>query len=185
LAKRPSIDALVRRYFSAFGPATVADVAAWSRLTGLREVVERVRPRLRVLRDEQGRELFDAPDAPRPDPDVTAPVRFLPEYDNVLLSHADRSRFVPDAARADLATFGAPRAGSGSVLVDGRFAGFWFPQIGAKDGRTALDVRILPSVAKVSSRAIEREGRALLALYAGGALRSKDAPSREVRITRG
>jgi Winged helix DNA-binding domain len=119
---RPSIDDVVLRYFAAFGPATVADVAAWSRLTGLREVVERIGPKLRVFRDERGRELFDLPDAPRPDPGVAAPVRFLPEYDNVLLSHADRSRFGAGDPQRFAAAVGPYR---GAVLVDGEVQAIW------------------------------------------------------------
>jgi hypothetical protein len=113
----------VLRYLGAFGPASVADVTTWSRLTGLREVVECLRPQLLTFRDERGRELFDLHAAPRPDPATPAPVRFLPEYDNVLLSHADRTRVIAPETRAALS--GAARVGSGSVLHDGFLCGVW------------------------------------------------------------
>src|SRR4029079_11900980 len=116
LVANPSIDDVVVRYLRAFGPASVADVAAWAGLTGLREVLERLRHRLRTFRDERGRELFDLPDAPRPDPDTPAPSRFLPEYDNMLLSHADRSRFLLGDERAPVST---ARIVHGTVLHDG------------------------------------------------------------------
>ncbi|MGH9247153.1 MAG: winged helix DNA-binding domain-containing protein [Acidimicrobiales bacterium] len=92
----PSVDEFVMRYLAAFGPASVRDMQTWSGLTRLGEVAERLPPRLATFRDEQGRELFDLPDAPRPDPETPAPVRFLYDFDNLLLSHADRSRFVSE-----------------------------------------------------------------------------------------
>ncbi len=119
LVASPSVDEVVVRYLRAFGPATAADIAAWSRLTGFREVIDRLRPRLRTFRDERGRELVDLPDAPLPDPDTPAPARFLPEYDNVALSHADRSRYTPDQ------TIVVSGPVHGSVLHDGFLCATW------------------------------------------------------------
>ena len=115
LETAPSIDDMVLRYLAAFGPALPADVAAWSRLTGFREILERLRPGLRTFRDERGRELFDVPDGPLPDPAVPAPPRFLPEYDNALLSHGDRTRYTPD----DAARLATETRVLGTVLDDG------------------------------------------------------------------
>ncbi|MGN8246009.1 winged helix DNA-binding domain-containing protein [Cellulomonas soli] len=123
------VERMVLRYLAAFGPASVADVQTWSGLTGLRAVVERLRPRLRVFRTAagegpaRGRELVDLPDAPRPPSDVTAPVRFLPDLDNVLLSHADRSRIVPDEVRVHLRSPNGVLPGT--VLVDGTVGATW------------------------------------------------------------
>jgi Winged helix DNA-binding domain len=170
LEAKPSLERMVARYLAAFGPATVADVATWSRLTGLREAVDRLRPRLRTFRDERGRELFDLPDAPRPDPETPAPPRFLPEYDNALLSHADRTRFVTqDQRRAFSRVDGRIK---GTVLNDGFVFGVWQRREGT------LVVSHTGRAPKRALAAIAAEGRRLLRLIAPG------AEAREVRFAR-
>ena len=152
LAPDPSLDDVVLRYLAAFGPAAVADVTTWCRLTGLRDVVDRLRPQLVTFRDERGRELFDLPKAPRPDPGTPAPVRFLPEYDNVLLSHDDRSRFVAAAERALLGPVWS--TGWGAVLHDGGVRAIWRAEPGC------LIVRHVP-LPKRALASIAAEGRRL------------------------
>ncbi len=170
LVADPSIDDVVLRYLAAFGPATAADMAAWSRLTGFREVVDRLRPRLRTFRDERGRELLDVPDGLLPDPEVPAPARFLPEYDNVLLSHADRRRFTRDDA-ATLATDGPVH---GTALSDGVVCATWTIERTAE--ASTMTVRHLP-LAPGSAAELEAE--------ADGALRflEPQAGHRDVRLT--
>jgi len=173
LAADPSIDDTVLRYLAAFGPATVADVATWSRLTALRAVVERLRPHLRTFRDERGRELFDLPDAPRPEPDTPAPPRFLPEYDNALLSHADRSRFRRDEER--------PRSGvtgpvHGMVLSDGLLCGSWRLERDRDTGSATLVVTQLERLTKRAGASVAAEGRRFLRFVAA------DADGHDVRF---
>jgi len=123
LAAETTPDAFVLRYLAAFGPATVADVATWSWLTEVRAVMEQLRPGLRISRDERGRELFDVPEGLLPDPATPAPPRFLPEYDNVLLSHKDRTRITESLQNLPLPAGDGGRMGT--FLFDGFMAGTW------------------------------------------------------------
>ena len=157
LADNPSLDDLVLRYLAAFGPATARDVGVWSSLTGIREVLDRLRPRLRTFRDEAGRELFDVSDAPLPDPETPAPARLLPEYDNLLLSHDDRSRM------GDPIFKGRPWW-HGSVLVDGFVAGTWQPE--RRNGGTTLRIGLYRSLTDAELADVEAEAASLTAFLA-------------------
>jgi hypothetical protein len=123
LDAEPSPDDMVLRYLTAFGPASVLDAQAWSGLRRLGEVVERLRPGLRVFRDEHGRELFDLPDAPRPDPETPAPPKFLGPFDQMILSYADRTRVLHDDYRKLVITQNG--LVKGTVLIDGAIQGQW------------------------------------------------------------
>ena len=118
-----TLDELVLRYLAAYGPATVKDVQTWCGLTRLGEVVDRLGTALIRLRHEDGHELVDLPDAPRPDADVPAPVRFIYDFDNLMLSYADRSRMSGSPPPEGLYTPHGPLPGA--VLVDGVFEGGW------------------------------------------------------------
>ncbi|MGH2464572.1 MAG: winged helix DNA-binding domain-containing protein [Candidatus Limnocylindrales bacterium] len=159
----PAPDGLVLRYLRAFGPATIADIGNWSGLTRLGTVVERLRDRLVVFRDERDRELFDLLDAPRPDPDVQAPARFLPEYDNLLLGHKDRTRVMD----VDQATplFPGNGAALGSVLLDGRFGGGW--RIERRGPAAILRIDLVAAPSGQERRELIDEGGRLLAFVAG------------------
>jgi hypothetical protein len=156
-------DEIVLRYLRAFGPATVSDVRTWSRLTGLRAVVERLRPRLRTFRDEHSRELLDVPDAPLPDPDTSAPARFLPRFDNALLSHADRVRIVSDEYRKRIIA-GGGMGSVGTFLVGGFVRGTWKTE--QIRNKATLVIESFEALPREHRDAVAEEGEHLLRFIA-------------------
>lgn len=162
-----SVDDLVLRYLRAFGPATVRDAQAWSGLTRLREVTDRLGDRLVRLRGEDGAELFDVPGAPLPDPETPAPVRFVADFDNILLSHADRARIMTEEHRREIFTVNGIIPGT--VLVDGFVRGTW--KITRHRGAATLVVRPLFQIPTRDVQALTVEGERLLAFAAADASR--------------
>lgn len=155
---------LVRRYLGAFGPATPADISAWSGVA-----VGRLRPSLAALdasgelwhaRDERGRALVDLVDAPRPPGGTPAPPRLLAMWDSVLLAHQDRTRIISDADRAQvIARNGDTLA---TFLVDGRVAGTWWAEVGP-GGRTRIAVEPFREVDVVAMRSLKAQADGLAA----------------------
>lgn len=170
LEEDTTADAAVLRYLAAFGPATVADIRIWSWLTGLRAVVERLRPRLRTYRDEANRELFDVEDGVIVDADTPAAPRFLGQYDNIFLSHDDRSRIVGDHVA------GHEMGWKGSVLVDGFGAGAWRVRRARKVATMTLE--LFGPISPAQRVAVETEAARLIDFVAA------DADRRDVQVVR-
>ena len=173
LEAAPSVDDVVLRYLRAFGPATVMDMQNWSGVTRLKAAFDRLRPRLAVFAAEDGRELFDLPEAPRPDPDTPAPVRLLGEYDNVLLGHADRSRIIP--RDFPWGAMLAPGRFVSNLLVDGTLRATWWLE---RDGKrkATLAIRPWPALSRAERGAVGDEARAMVEFAAA------DAAVRDVRF---
>jgi hypothetical protein len=168
------VDALVLRCVGALGPMTVLDLQGWCGLTRLREVVDRLGPRLRPFRGEDGAELYDLPRAPRPDPDTPAPARYLPEYDNLLLSHADRRRVNPDGRAIPL--FPGNGAQLGTFLVDGRHAGHWRIRREKGSDRAGLELEPFGRLGRSAVEELTAEGLDLLRFAAA------EAEDRDIRL---
>ncbi|WP_437587314.1 winged helix DNA-binding domain-containing protein [Sorangium sp. So ce1000] len=165
--------ALVRRYLASFGPATATDVQAWSGLTRVKDVLHALREQLCVFRDERGRELFDLPDAPRPPADTAAPPRFLPDYDNLLLAHDDRTRVIADEHRPRIVMSANLRI-LPTFLVDGFVAGTW--TVERKKATAALVLDPFDALARAAREQLAEEGESLLRFV------EEDASAFEVRF---
>jgi hypothetical protein len=158
LATETAADDVVLRYLAAFGPASVADIRIWSWLTGLRAVVDRLRPRLRTFRDEAGRELFDVEDGLLVDPDVPAPIRLLPQYDNIFLSHDDRSRILVEKITVPDLVW------KGGVLVDGFISGAW--RIRREKRQATMTIELVTPVTGAPRVELEEEAARVFAFVA-------------------
>jgi hypothetical protein len=160
---KPSAPKIVLRYLAAFGPASVRDAQAWSGLTKLGAVFEKLRPELVTFRDDDGRELFDLPHAPRPDPDTPAPPRFLPVYENAVLGFVYRNRILRGGPR----TPPPENAWVKTYLLDGFVAGFW--KIAEPKAMATLEIAPFGTLTKRDKAALSAEGERLLAFAAGHA----------------
>ena len=156
-ATEGDVEAIVLRYLRAFGPASTSDVRTWSWLTGLAPVIARMRSGLRTYRDVSGRELLDVPDGMIVDGGEPVSVRFLPEYDNFFLSHADRTRIT-------VATPSVEQYDKGTLLVDGFMVGGWRARTDG-DG-TVLAIRPIRELTAAERADVETEAAALLAFLA-------------------
>jgi winged helix DNA-binding protein len=172
LAEIADLPAFVMRYLAAFGPASVADMQNWSGLRRLDDAFAAARPKLVSFRDEKGRELFDLPRAPRPDPETPAPVRFLPEYDSLVLGHADRTRVISDEFRRVIFTKNLQILPT--FLVDGRAAGSW--KIERKKTSATLVATTFSRLSRRAREDLANEATELLAFA------EPDATTRNVRF---
>ena len=158
LGAEDSLVELVRRYLAAFGPATIKDAQRWSAIADLAPAFDALRPELVTFRDDKRRELFDLRDAPRPAAETEAPVRFIPDFDNLVLGHDDRRRIIADEHRPALVTKNL--LVRPTFLVDGFVAGTW--AIERSKRAATLTLALFAPLAKPVRAQLEAEGTALL-----------------------
>jgi hypothetical protein len=161
------LEALILRYLRAFGPARAADFQKWSgRRAGVPEAFARLRDQLVAFADEDGRELLDLADAPRPPGDTPVPPRLTGPFDNLVLSHADTARVVPPEHRPRLMTQNGLIAGL--VLLDGFAAGNWKVKATKRSATVTITPFTTKAYTKKDQAALTREARQLAELVAPG-----------------
>lgn len=166
------LETLVFRYLTAFGPANVADIQTWSGLSKLKAAVEPLKAKLRIYHDERKRELLDLPDTPLPGADTPAPLRFLPEFDNLLLAHDRRTRVIADEHRSRVFLPGLRVAAT--FLLDGFVGGVW--KVEKTKRHAVLIVEPFETLTKQNRDALAEEGENLIRFVAD------EAASFEVRF---
>jgi hypothetical protein len=173
----PSLEDIILRYLRAFGPASVMDLQKWSGLTRCKAVVERLRPELVTFRSDDGKELFDLPDAPRPDAHTPTPVRLLGEFDNVLLSHADRRHIAPTGLTPWMDPTAADARHVNTALIDGMLRATWWIE---RDGKrkATLVVRPIERLSATERREVLDEAARMIEFAAA------DAALKDVRVER-
>jgi Winged helix DNA-binding domain len=156
-----SLEQLTRRYLAAFGPASIADLQTWCGLNRMRETVEKLRSELVVFHDEQQRELFDLPEAPRPSAEIPAPVRLLPQFDNLLLSHQNRTRVMNQEHQKRLFDVknGVYPA---TIMIDGFLAGTWSLEVSKNTAKLRLEP--YRKVSRLEAEEMQAEAERLLLL---------------------
>jgi hypothetical protein len=151
---------LVRRYLAAFGPASRADVAAFTGLAvaSIAPALAALEPELERLTDERGRDLYDLRGAPRPPEDTPAPLRLLGEWDNVLLAHADRTRMFDDETRGRVIRKNGDVLPT--ILLDGVVAGTWWWR--RKQDLATLEATPFAKLTKAAKAELEAEAEIAL-----------------------
>jgi hypothetical protein len=158
IAPEDRLPELALRYLAAFGPASATDMQTWLGMAKLKELFEKLKPELQLYKDEGRRELFDLPDRPLPDGDTPAPVRFLPEFDNLLLSHSNRTRVIAKEHHPKVYLPGLRVAAT--ILVDGFVSGVW--QVEKNKGVATMVIEPFNKLNKKDRAALIEEGEQLI-----------------------
>ncbi len=157
-AKSSDLAMLFRRYLAAFGPASLMDFQTWCGMTSLKKALAPVLKTLVAYRNEAGAQLVDLPDLPLLPEAAPAPIRFLPEYDNCLIAHKNRTRILPERHRKQV--FVSAGRVLGSVLIDGFVGAIWKAR--REKDRARLSISLFETVTAGCQAEIEAEGLRLL-----------------------